>query len=160
MALDRWLALVILGICFVYGYAAWFTMDAELPRFMARNPVWPSTFPKALSIMGILTATFVVLKQPPMPEPVSDDIDPKHLLTYNWGQALAFIALMLIYAATLRPMGFLVSTVGFLLIGAAILGERRIWLSLPVAVIAGGSIWWLVSEVLGIFLRPLPQFMM
>lgn len=160
MALDRWLALAILGICLVYGYAAWFTMDTELPRFMMRNPVWPSTFPKVLSIMGILAATWVVLKQGPMPEPTSDDIDPMRLLSYNWGQALALILLMLIYAASLRPLGFMVSTVGFLVIGAAILGERRLWVSVPVALLAGGLIWWLVSQVLGIFLRPLPQFMM
>lgn len=160
MALDRWLALAILGICLIYGYAAWFTMDAALPRFMMRNPVWPSTFPKVLSIMGILAATWVVLKQGPMPEPTLDDIDPKRLFSYKWGQALALIALMLVYAATLRPLGFMGSTVGFLVIGAAILGERRIWVSIPVALLAGGSIWWLVSEVLGIFLRPLPQFMM
>ncbi|MEM1005620.1 MAG: tripartite tricarboxylate transporter TctB family protein, partial [Pseudomonadota bacterium] len=27
MALDRWIALVLLGVCLAYGYAAWFTMD-------------------------------------------------------------------------------------------------------------------------------------
>jgi putative tricarboxylic transport membrane protein len=29
----------------------------------------------------------------------------------------------------------------------------------PVALIAAGSIWYLVQEVLGIFLRPFPYFM-
>ena len=27
MALDRWIALVLLGICLAYGYTAYFTMD-------------------------------------------------------------------------------------------------------------------------------------
>ncbi|MFT4620032.1 MAG: putative tricarboxylic transport membrane protein, partial [Polaromonas sp.] len=27
MALDRWIALIILMICLVYGYTAFFTMD-------------------------------------------------------------------------------------------------------------------------------------
>jgi hypothetical protein len=38
----------------VYGYLAFFTMDQLLPPFMQRNPVWPSTFPKVLSVLGII----------------------------------------------------------------------------------------------------------
>ena len=56
MALDRWIALAFLCLCLVYGYTAWFGMDGSLPPFMRRNPVWPSTFPKVLSIMGALIA--------------------------------------------------------------------------------------------------------
>jgi len=50
MALDRWIALILLGVCLAYGYTAWFTMDAGLAPFMKRNPIWPSTFPKVLSV--------------------------------------------------------------------------------------------------------------
>ncbi|MGB1178265.1 MAG: tripartite tricarboxylate transporter TctB family protein, partial [Lentibacter algarum] len=46
MTLDRWIALILLGICIIYGYTAWFTMDASLAPFMRRNPIWPSSFPK------------------------------------------------------------------------------------------------------------------
>ena len=42
MALDRWIALDLLGVCIAYGYTAWFTMDANLAPFMQRNPIWPS----------------------------------------------------------------------------------------------------------------------
>ena len=160
MALDRWLALGILGICLIYGYAAWFTMDADMPRFMQRNPIWPSTFPKALSIAGILCALWVLLFQKPLPEPGEDDVDYRKILSYDWKSALALIVLMLVYAAALRPAGFIGSTVAFLVIGAWILGERRIHVSALVALIAAGGIWYLVSEVLGIFLRPLPAFLM
>ena len=54
MALDRWIALIFVTFCGVYGYAAFFTMDQLLPPFMQRNPVWPSTFPKVLSVLGII----------------------------------------------------------------------------------------------------------
>ena len=46
MALDRWIALALLGVCLAYGYTAWFTMDDGLAPFMKRNPIWPSTFPE------------------------------------------------------------------------------------------------------------------
>ena len=58
MALDRWIALILLGFCFIYGYTAWFTMDVGLAPFMKRNPIWPSTFPKILSVLGA-TASFL-----------------------------------------------------------------------------------------------------
>ena len=61
MALDRWIALILLGICMVYGYAAWFTMDGNLAPFMRRNPIWPSTFPKLLSVVGSVASLFVLL---------------------------------------------------------------------------------------------------
>jgi putative tricarboxylic transport membrane protein len=66
---------------------------------------------------------------------------------------------MVAYALLLRPLGFLGSTVGFLVIGSMILGERRLHILIPVALIASGGIWYLVQEVLGIFLRPWPFFL-
>lgn len=159
MALDRWIALVFLLLCLVYGYAAWFTMDANLPRFMQRNPIWPSTFPKALSIAGALCALWILVFQKPMPEPGEDDVDYRKLRSYDWPRALALIVLMLAYALALRPLGFVAATVVFLVAGAWVLGERRLHVSTLVALIAAGGIWYLVSQVLGIFLRPLPAFL-
>ena len=63
---------------------------------------------------------------------------------------------MVAYALLLRPAGFLLSTTVFLFAGSFILGERKLHVMLPVALIASGSIWHLVQEVLGIFLRPWP----
>ena len=60
MALDRWIALILLGICLAYGYAAWFTMDGQLAPFMRRNPIWPSTFPKVLSILAIFACLIIL----------------------------------------------------------------------------------------------------
>jgi len=65
-----------------------------------------------------------------------------------------------LYALTLRPLGFVGSTVGFLVLGAVLLGERRFHILIPVAAVAVGSIWYLVQEVLGIFLRPWPGVFM
>lgn len=160
MALDRWIALIILMICLAYGYAAFFTMDATLPPFMQRNPVWPSTFPKILSVIGALVALSVVMglendtgggKEP--------EIDHSRLGDYKIRQALLLLGLMLTYALCLRPVGFLGSTMFFLIAGSVVLGERRWFIMIPVAVFASGGIWYLVQEVLGIFLRPWPFFL-
>ena len=160
MALDRWIALVILIICLAYGYTAFFTMDAGLPPFMQRNPVWPSTFPKVLAVMAVLTALVIVLGlEKPAGDPKPLDINYRRLGDYKVGQALGLLVLMVAYALLLRPAGFLLSTVGFLILGSVVLGERKFHIMIPVSLLAAGIIWYLVQVVLGIFLRPWPFFL-
>jgi putative tricarboxylic transport membrane protein len=158
MALDRWIAVFFLLICLVYGYTAFFMMDGSLPPFMKRNPIWPSTFPKVLSILGMLTALAVLVTAKDDKEPDESAINYRRLGDYNIGQALFLMGLMVAYAVCLRPIGFLSATTLFLFIGGYLLGERRYHILIPVAAIASGTIWYLVQEVLGIFLRPLPWF--
>lgn len=158
MALDRWIALVLLGICLAYGYAAWFTMDGNLAPFMRRNPIWPSTFPKVLSVLGILSS-LVILLGFEKGEAKIGEIDYRRLGDYHLGQALLLLCLMVGYALCLRPLGFLFSTSAFLILGSFILGERKWHVMLPVALIATFAVWYLVQEVLGIYMRPLPGFL-
>lgn len=157
MALDRWIALVLLGVCLAYGYAAWFTMDGNLAPFMKRNPIWPSTFPKVLSALGIVT-TLIILLGFEQSETEDADIDYRRLTDYQLVPALLLLGLMVAYALCLRPLGFLLSTSAFLILGSFILGERKWHIMLPVALIAAGAVWYLVQEVLGIYMRPLPGF--
>jgi putative tricarboxylic transport membrane protein len=158
MALDRWVALVVLGICLIYGYTAWFMMDGALPPIMKRLAVWPSSFPKVLSLAGVILSSIVLLGVEKGEEKVGD-IDYRRLHEYKLGQALVLLGLMVAYAILLRPAGFLLATSGFLIGGSMILGERRWFVMIVVSTIATFGIWYLVQEVLGIFLRPLPYFM-
>ena len=158
MALDRWVALVVLGICLIYGYTAWFMMDGALPPIMKRLAVWPSSFPKVLSLAGVILSSIVLLGVEKGDEKVGD-IDYRRLHEYKLGQALVLLGLMVAYAILLRPAGFLLATSGFLIGGSMILGERRWFVMILVSTIATFGIWYLVQEVLGIFLRPLPYFM-
>ena len=156
MPLDRWIALIFLGICLAYGYTAWFTMDAGLAPFMQRNPIWPSTFPKLLSLLGILT-TVIILFGLEKSELSIGEVDYRRLHEYKLSQAIGLLVLMAIYALTLRPMGFLISTASFLILGSYILGERKWIVMITVGLIASFGVWYLVSEVLDIYMRPLPH---
>lgn len=160
MALDRWIAFIILLICLTYGYAAYFTMDQLLPPIMQRSPIWPSSFPKVLAVGGALFSLVIVLgleKAAPNDKPA--DINLSRLEDYNVGQAIALLSLMVAYALLLRPLGFLASTFLFLTVGSLLLGERRFLLMILVAAPATIGVWYLVDSVLGIFLSPLPSFM-
>ncbi|MBO6510900.1 MAG: tripartite tricarboxylate transporter TctB family protein [Roseibium sp.] len=160
MALDRWLALVILLICLAYGYAAFFAMDASLPPIVKRSPIWPSSFPKVLAVGAILLSLTVLLgfeKSPAKTE--AADINLSRLHEYKVGQAIMLLGLMVAYALLLRPLGFLLSTFLFLSVGSFILGERRFVLMAVVAAVAAGTVWYLVDVVLGIFLSPFPSML-
>lgn len=157
MALDRWIALILLGICLVYGYTAWFTMDGSLAPFMKRNPIWPSTFPKVLSVLGIVACVIILLGLEKS-EIKEAEIDYRRLGDYHLGQAVLLLALMVAYALCLRPLGFLLSTSLFLILGSAILGERKWPLMILIAALATGIVWYLVQQILGIYMRPLPGF--
>ena len=161
MALDRWIALFLLLVCLAYGYAAFFTMDASLPPFMRRNPIWPSTFPKILAVMAIVTSLIILLgfEKNSGKSSASAEIDYRRLGDYKIGQAILLLVLMVLYALLLGPAGFLFATTGFLILGAVILGERKFHILIPVAAIAAGVVWYLVQVVLGIFLRPWPFFL-
>ena len=160
MALDRWIAFVILCVVAAYGYAAFFTMDQLLPPFMQRNPIWPSTFPKVLAVLAAIASLIILLGLEKSDTAEKEaDIDYRRLTDYNLGQALLLLGLMVAYALLLRPAGFILSTIGFLSIGAIVLGERNYVLLIPITALATGVVWYLVEGVLGIFLRPLPWFM-
>ena len=157
MALDRWIALILLGICLVYGYTALYTMDGSLAPFMKRNPIWPSTFPKVLSVLGIVVCIIILLGLEKS-EIKEAEIDYRRLGDYHLGQAVLLLALMVAYALCLRPLGFLLSTSLFLILGSVILGERKWPLMILIAALATGIVWYLVQQILGIYMRPLPGF--
>ena len=159
MALDRWVALVILCVAMAYGYAAFFTMDGLLPPFMQRNPIWPSTFPKVLAVLAILTSFFILLGfEKSSDDDKEPDIDYRRLGDYHLGQAVTLLGLMVAYALILRPGGFLFATFAFISLGSYTLGERKFHILLPIAAIASFSFWYLIDQVLGIYMRPWPFF--
>ena len=79
------LLLIFFMASMAYGYAAWFTMDSGLAPFMQRNPIWPSTFPKALSILGIIASGIILLGLEKSEEKIGD-IDYRRLGDYHLGQ--------------------------------------------------------------------------
>jgi putative tricarboxylic transport membrane protein len=158
MTLERAIGLVFLVFCLAYGYTAFFGMDQFLPPILRRAPIWPSTFPKILSVIGTVTALIVIVNSGPSarPAPVDGEIDYRRLTDYKLGQAVALIGAMVLYALVLRPIGFIAATTLFLAGGAFILGERKYHWMVLTGLIASGGIWYLVQVVLGIFLSPWP----
>ena len=138
----------------MYGYAA-FTY--ELLPFERNMAFLPNTMPMALSVIGALLSLVLLLapKDSDADEP-GDNIDVRRLREYKLGQAIALLVAMVLFALLLRPLGFIAATTLFLVGGGVLLGERKYHLMIPIALAGALLIWYLVQEVLGIFLRPWP----
>ena len=158
MALDRWIALVFVLIFLIYGYTAFFGMDHLLAPIMRRNPVWPSTFPKILSVSGLIISMVVLLNFEKSSNVIGDDMSLSKWRQYKLLDALLLILGMIFYAVFLRNLGFIAATFLFLFLGGVLLGERRYLLSLVISVTSSYGIWYLVDSVLGIYMTPYPQF--
>ena len=158
MALDRWIALVFALIFLIYGYTAFFGMDHLLAPIMKKNPVWPSSFPKILSVAGLIISMVVFLNLEKSSQSIGDDMLLSKWRQYRLVDAVIFIFGMIFYAMFLRDFGFLAATFLFLFLGGVLLGERRYLLSLIISGASSYGIWYLVDSVLGIYMTPYPQF--
>jgi len=160
MTLERAIAGIFILLCLIYGYTAFVTMEANLLPFELNMVFLPNTMPKWLSVLGVIVGLAVVIQSESKADVEIDpgEIDYRNMRQYKLAQALFLLLLMVAYALLLRPIGFLAATTLFLAGGSFILGERRYIVLIPVAVFTAVIIWYLVQEVLGIFLRPWPWF--
>ena len=157
MKLDKWIAVLFLLLSLIYGYTA-FTYP--LLPFELNTSFKPNTMPMVLSVLGGILAMFLIFAPETAPDggDVLGNIDASNLRQYKLGQAIGLLVAMVLYALALRPIGFITATVLFLAGTSFILGERRYLVMIPIALTGAFAIWFLVQEMLGIFLRPWPWF--
>jgi putative tricarboxylic transport membrane protein len=158
--LDKWIAAFFLVVTLAYAYS---TVTYQLLPFERYMVFLPTTLPGGLAIISALLCLLIILT----PSQQTQDSDPeaedagiaKYLKQYEVGQALYLILAMIAFALALRPIGFLATTTLFLISTGWILGERKLKLMIPIAAFSAFSIWYLVQETLGLYLRPLPWFL-
>ena len=159
--LNRVVALVLLAFSSGYLYLAYSYHLLPFERFLA---VKPNTMPMGLAIGGII-CSLIILIQPQVPDVEGDGTvnrpDAEYLQNpqnFNWGQGIGLLVLAAVYAVSLHALGFLFSTSAFLVLGGILLGERCYTFLIPIAITASVLVWYLVDEVLTIFLRPWPSW--
>ncbi len=156
MALDRWVAIIILAISLVYGYSAY---NYPLLPFELNMSFLPNTLPMALSVLGVIVALVILFSPKTAEDADLGDLSPERIREFDIGRTLGLVAAMVLYALLLRPIGFLAATALFIAGSSVVLGERKFHVLIPIAVVSAVSIWYLVQETLGIFLRPWPGFL-
>ncbi|MGI9316309.1 MAG: tripartite tricarboxylate transporter TctB family protein, partial [bacterium] len=154
MKLDRWIALLFLIGSIIYGMAAF---NYPLLPFERNMAFLPNTLPIALSVLGATVSVFILLTAGPSSED-SSVITIEEVKQFKLGQTVALVVSMVLYAVLLRPIGFIAATSLFIVGSGALLGERKLWLLIPIALVATLLVWYLVQQTLGIYLRPWPAF--
>lgn len=159
MKLEKYIALILCLIFILYGYEAFFTMDELLPPILKRNPVWPSTFPKVLAAFGFFISILILLNIEKNEVNTSENLDYKKVTNHSYFKVILLILGMVLYALNLRYLGFILSSFLFLSLSSFLLGERNFVKCLIIILISTISIWYLVNEVLGIYMNPYPLFL-
>ena len=159
MKLEKYIALILCLIFILYGYEAFFTMDELLPPILKRNPVWPSTFPKILAAFGFFISILILLNIEKNEVNISENLDYKKVTNHSYFRVILLILGMVLYALNLRYLGFILSSFLFLSLSSFLLGERNFVKCLIIILISTISIWYLVNEVLGIYMNPYPLFL-
>lgn len=147
---DRFVALCLLAFAVAYGAIAW---QYPLLPFEQATPFKPNTMPLGLAAVAVVLS-FVVVLFPGGKSGLAEDAAGWR--DFDWRAAVALLVLAVLYAAVIRPLGYLAATTLFIVAAAAALGERRFVVLTAVAFIAALATWYLVQEVLGVFLKPLP----
>ena len=140
--------LFILAFCVFYALEIG---DIRLLPFQANQAFTARTMPEVLAALGIGLAVLVVI--------FPGDRESFSLRELNWPLGLAFLALMSVYGLTVRPLGFLLSTSAFLMIGFFMLGERSVVKLVLVAVPLVVAFWLLMNYGLSVRIEPLPWFL-
>ena len=146
---DKVGALFFLMFSIAYGLLATqvpLTFIAEKESFNAR------TMPYALGIVGT-ALSFLMLVLPPAATGKQAGLKAA-FQGLDWIRVGALVAMMVFYGLTLRLLGFVISSIIFLVGGFTILGERRIWLIFTGSVPLVLFIWYLMSKILGMYIAP------
>ncbi len=145
---DRIGGLLLLAFSVAYGLL---TFDIPLLPFQAQAAFTARTMPEALSILGIILSLTMIVKP-------SSNARPE-VAGFLWGRGAVICLVMVIYGLTVRPGGFLISTSLFLIAGILILGERRWWVVLVASIPVVVFFWVLMTQLLGVFIEPWPEFL-
>ncbi|NQZ25121.1 MAG: tripartite tricarboxylate transporter TctB family protein [Colwellia sp.] len=139
----------IFSVC--YGYYAY-----QIPLYPGEEyDVFTSqSMPKLYALLGILVSALAIIMSVLTDSSTSDETEESAngFDKKGWFQVASLIALMVYYGATLEQLGFILSTISFLIFGFLILGERskkRLFLaSVPVVIV----FWAIMTQLLGIYL--------
>ena len=145
MSRDRSSALILLAFSLAYGALAWqieLFPGSEFELFTAR------TMPLGLAVAGTAVSFLMVVLSP------GADGEKESLAGLNWTKVLALCALMAVFGATITRLGFVSATSLFLVGGFLLLGERRWYVVLGLALSIAVGFWAILSQLLGIYLEP------
>ena len=149
MAREKLGALVIMLFSIAYGLMAF-----KIPlSFLAQNEFFTSrTMPYALAVLGIILALMILVM--PTVDPAGKKSFQEETRGMDWKTAILLVIGMIIYGLVMKWLGFMISSILFLLGGFYVLGERRIKRMLLASIPLVILLWFVMSSLLGVYIAP------
>ena len=133
------------------GYGA---LSFQIPLiFLSRGETFNArSMPFGLAIAGMIFSLLILILPPADGEKAQTA--RQALSGLDWRRAAYLILLMVIYSLAIPWIGFLLSSIFFLITGIYILGERNIKLILLSSIPLVIMLWLLLSKILGMYIAP------
>ncbi len=149
MSKDTVGALFFLVLSLLYGL-----MTFNIPlNVMAKKAFFTArTVPTTLAVFGIIISLLLLI----LPSPDADGRNSiiKTFRGFKWKRAGLLLASMIFYGLIIKLVGFIISTILFLIVGFRILGEQRVKILLLASIPFVVVFWFLINKILGVYLEP------
>ena len=142
---DRVGGLILFCIFLLYGLQS---RAIELLPIQETASLTARTVPYTLTLLGLTGSLWLIFKPA--------NLNPPALAGLHWLRLGGFLMLMSMYGLALRPAGFLLASVAFLMCGFRLLGTSRLIPLTAIAIGIAGGFWLLMSYGLGVHLPALP----
>jgi putative tricarboxylic transport membrane protein len=149
MAREKVGALVILLFSMAYGL-----MATKIPlSFLSQQEIFTArTMPYGLAIAGIILSFAIIVL--PTVDPEGKKSLGEETRGMDWATAILLVVLMLLFGLVMKWLGFVLSSIIFLLSGFWIMGERRTLFMILSAVPLVIVLWCIMSLLLGVYIAP------
>ncbi len=155
MAREKVGALLMLLFSIAYGLLA----TRITLSFMAQQEIFTArTMPYALSVLGCIISLLILVL--PTADPEGKKTLGEVTRRMEWRKAILLVLLLVAYGLVMIWLGFIISSVLFLVAGFYILGERRIKAMFLASVPLVIFLWFVMSTLLGVYIAPGELFYM
>ena len=141
---DRLVALLLLAFSLGYG---WEAGNIPVLPFQAEGIMTARTMPRVLAAAGALVSLLMLVL------PARNDSPSPPVSVFwrglDWKRVGLILLAVACYGALIRPAGFVVSTVAFLVACSVVLGERRPLVLAATHIPAAVGFYLLMTKVLG-----------
>ena len=145
---DRIGGLIFLALSLSYGYQAG---QLEMLPGDEFEPFTARTLPLALATLGALFSALLLISSITRQ---SENDGPLSLAGFDLALTAKLLGLIVLFGLALHWVGFLLATIFFLLGGYWLLGERRPKILLLASVPFAIGIWFVLAQLLDIYLAP------
>lgn len=127
--------------------------------FMDQSEFFTSrTMPYALAVLGLILSLLILIL--PTVDPEGQRTLKEETDGMDWRKAIQLVVAMIIYGLLMKWIGFIISSISFLLFGFYILGERRVKRMLLASIPLVVFLWFIMSALLGVYIAPGELFYM